>query len=548
MEHIFRTLRERALEVQLDPALPTGEATLSLVRDWHRTHADTLLNRQGAGVVNGTMMQWFHWYTPADGQHWNRLRQEAPALARAGITGLWLPPATKGIGGVHDVGYGIYDLFDLGEFDQKGTIATKYGTRNEYQAAVDACRRLGIQVYADAVLNHRMAADYEEEFEAIPFDPANRYHALGEPRRIRSWTGFNFPGRGATHSSMEWHWWHFDAVDYNSLDPGFRAIWRVREKDFDRNVDLEEGNFDYLMGCDLDINHPQVRGELKYWGEWVLDNVGVDGFRLDAIKHISSDFFSEWVQHLEDYAGRDLFFVGEYWTYNLQTLSWYLANTYGRMCLFDAPLHNNFHQASRSGGNYDMRRIFDGTLVRVAPTLAVTLVENHDTQPLQALESVVEAWFKPLAYAIILLRREGYPCIFHPDYYGAHYQDRGRDGNQYEIWLPSHRWILDRLLLARRRFAYGDQYDYLDHFNTIGWTRLGDADHPHAMAVLLSDGPPGSKWMEVGRPHARFRDLTGHIPEPIVTNEHGWAEWRCNGGSVSVWVEERGLQGVEIPG
>jgi alpha-amylase len=69
--------------------------------------------------------QWFHWYIPAEGEHWNRLRSEAPALANAGITGLWLPPANKGSGGANDVGYGSYDLFDLGEFDQKGTVRTE---------------------------------------------------------------------------------------------------------------------------------------------------------------------------------------------------------------------------------------------------------------------------------------------------------------------------------------------------------------------------------------------------------------------------------------
>lgn len=42
-----------------------------------------------------------------------------------------------------------------------------------------------------------------------------------------------------------------------------------------------------------------------------------------------------------------------------------------------------------------MRQIFDGTLVKDQPALAVTLVENHDSQPLQSLESVVESWFKP---------------------------------------------------------------------------------------------------------------------------------------------------------
>ena len=37
---------------------------------------------------------------------------------------------------------------------------------------------------------------------------------------------------------------------------------------------------------------------------------------------------------------------------------------------------------------------------------------------------------------------------------------------------------------------------------------------------------------------ARFRDITGHVTQPVLTNEHGWGEFRCNGGSVSVWVEE----------
>jgi alpha-amylase len=180
-----------------------------------------------------------------------------------------------------------------------------------------------------------------------------------------------------------------------------------------------------------------------------------------------------------------------------------------------------------------MRRILDGTLMQQQPSLAVTFVENHDSQPLQSLESVVESWFKPLAYAIILLRREGYPCVFYADYFGAHYNDKG-----HEIWMDTHRWLIDKLLHARKHYAYGPQYDYFDHWNTIGWTRLGDAEHPKAMAVLISDGPSGSKWMEVGKPNAIFHDLTEHIKEPVYTNAHGWGEFRCNGGSVSVWIEQ----------
>jgi alpha-amylase len=78
-----------------------------------------------------------------------------------------------------------------------------------------------------------------------------------------------------------------------------------------------------------------------------------------------------------------------------------------------------FHEASRQGRDYDMSQIFTGTLVEADPFHAVTLVANHDTQPLQALEAPVEAWFKPLAYALILLRENGVPSVFYPDLFGA---------------------------------------------------------------------------------------------------------------------------------
>ena len=90
---------------------------------------------------NGTMLQLFEWYLPADGSHYRRIQAEAAELGKAGITAVWLPPAYKGAAGTADVGYAVYDLYDLGEFDQKGGIPTKYGTRQEYLEAIKACRR-----------------------------------------------------------------------------------------------------------------------------------------------------------------------------------------------------------------------------------------------------------------------------------------------------------------------------------------------------------------------------------------------------------------------
>ncbi|MFM2304872.1 MAG: hypothetical protein RLZZ135_2284 [Cyanobacteriota bacterium] len=488
--------------------------------------------------VNGVMMQYFHWYLPPGGKLWNQLAKDATELAAAGFTALWLPPAYKGSNGGYDVGYAVYDLFDLGEFDQKGSKATKYGTKDEYVRAIEHAHAAGINIYADVVLNHRLGADAEEEFSATPLDPNNRYQPIDNYQKIEGWTHFTFPGRQGKYSKMEWHWWHFDAIDYNDNNRQQRAVYLIEGKTFDRNVDLEKGNFDYLMGCDLDMDHPEVLGELKYWGEWYLNTTKIDGLRLDAVKHIDARFFYNWLKDLNNYAQKDLFTVGEYWSYELSALEYFITETEGKIHLFDAPLHNNLHVASIHGQNYDLRQIFDNTLVRHQPTLAVTFVENHDSQPLQSLESVVESWFKPLAYALILLREGGYPCVFYGDYYGANYQDKGRDGQEYEIVLQSHRSIIDRLLQARRDYAYGKQYDYFDHANTVGWTRLGTPEHPTSMAVVMTNGTAGTKWMEVGKPDTTYIDLTGTVTSSIRTNQDGWGEFTCQGGSVSVWVPQ----------
>lgn len=94
-----------------------------------------------------TLIQYFEWYLPDDAGHWKRAAEDAAHLRQDGFTGVWLPPAYKGAQGVHDVGYGVYDLYDLGEFEQKGTIPTKYGTRDEYLAAIRALQKEGLQVF-----------------------------------------------------------------------------------------------------------------------------------------------------------------------------------------------------------------------------------------------------------------------------------------------------------------------------------------------------------------------------------------------------------------
>ncbi len=485
---------------------------------------------------NGVMMQYFHWYTPDDGSLWRQLKEKAAELAKAGVTALWLPPAYKGAQGAADTGYGVYDLFDLGEFDQKGSVRTKYGTREEYLEAIQAAQKEGIHVYADIVFNHKLGADEPEEFRATPYNPEDRREAIGDPQTIKAWTHFYFPGRKGRYSELHWHWWHFNAADHNVLDEEADAVYLFEDKNFDEDVDREKGNFDYLLGCNLDINNPDVQKELYYWGEWYLKTTGVDGFRFDAVKHVKSGFFLDWLEHLKKQSSRDLFVVGEYWSGESQALKDFIERTDGNMMLFDVMLHYRFAEAGAQKSDYDLRGIFEGTLVQDHPELAVTLVSNHDTQPLQALESRVAAWFKPLAYALILLRRDGYPCVFAADYYGAKYTDTNHNGEEEDVEMASHQWLIDKFLHARRNHAYGDQRDYFDEPGCVGWVRTGNEVHPKGMAVVLSNGEAGSKRMETISPDTAYVDITEHIKEEVVTDSEGWGTFPCPARSVSVWV------------
>ena len=509
---------------------------------WARVKRHLPQNATECGVsdTNDVMMQYFHWYLPDTGTLWTELTDIAPRLAAMGVTSVWLPPAGKGSAGALDVGYRAYDLFDLGEFDQKGSVRTKYGTRDEFIRACETCRGQGIRVYADAVFNHKMGGDAVESVRASRVNPDDRWQVTGDVQEIDVWTHFRFPGRNGKYSTMEWHWPHFQAVDQRTED-GYH-IYLFEGKQFDPNVDGEKGNFDFLMGCDVDVDHPEVVGELVYWGEWFVNLTGVDGFRFDAVKHIKPTFFRDWMHAVTERTGKELFGVGEYWSFDVDILSGFLEMTEFRITLFDAPLHQNFHVAGKAGHEYDLRRIFDNTLVARHPTHAVTLVENHDSQPLQALESVVEPWFKPLAYALILLRRDGYPSVFYADYFGAQYRDTGDDGNVHEIVMPSHRTLLDCFLGARHAHAYGEQHDYFDAATCVAWTRSGDDSHPGGVAVVMSNADAGSKLMRMPLPQAAYRDVTGHISAQVTTDDDGFAAFLCPAGAVSVWIPaaERG--------
>lgn len=258
----------------------------------------------------------------------------------------------------------------------------------------------------------------------------------------------------------------FSGIDCD-VATGKKGIFQIvgEGKTWSEGIDDENGNYDFLMFADIDFDHPEVVEEMKKWGIWVSQELHLDGMRLDAIKHINDQFIAHFLEAVRAKQGQQFYAVGEYWKNDKDSLDKYLSEVKYKIDLFDVPLHYHFFQASQKGRDYDLQELFNDTLVNDHPDLAVTFVDNHDSQKNSSLESQVKDWFKPLAYGLILLRKDGYPCIFYGDYYSIKRKQ------------SPHRPILDILLDARKKYAHGEQLDYFDHPNTIGFTRKGDEAH-----------------------------------------------------------------------
>lgn len=468
-------------------------------------------------MKNKTILQAFEWYLPEDCRFWNNTARDAQHIADLGFTDVWLPPAYKGHVGIYDVGYGVYDLYDLGEFNQKGGIPTKYGTKDEYLAAIRALQAAGLKVIGDIVMNHRMGGDDCEIATVTEVNPENHLEVIHQQKLARVRTVFTFPGRNGKYSTFTWNKNHFNGIDRNEL-LYTEGILKIQPHTWNLKVSREKGNYDYLMGCNADTKVDAVKEELKTWGKWYMDFTGLDGVRMDAVKHIGSDFMTEWIQDIRAHKGQDVFAVGEYWMNDTNELLSYLHDCQHCMTLFDVPLHYTFCGASKHRRKFNMTQILDNSLLSRMPEHAVTFVDNHDTEPKQALQSWVKRWFKPLAYALILLRDKGTPCVFFGDLYGLPKFGIGA--------VPK----LPLLVAARQEFAYGDQVDYFDHPNTIGWTR-GDS-----LAVVMSNGSAGWKDMKLGHPGQVFVDLLGNRKDEVVIDGNGIGHFTTKARRVSVWI------------
>ncbi len=309
-----------------------------------------------SGPGGGVMMQGFYWDVPAGGVWWNTVKSKLGTWANAGIQAVWLPPASKAQNGAYSMGYDPTDYFDLGEFNQNGTVETRFGSKTELISLINEAHNQDMLVYADIVLNHNSGGQLEY----------NQYTGSN------TWTDFSQVASGKfTRTQHDFHpnWVH-------SNDEG-------------------------LFGGFPDLCHdvPYVQdwlwkrsdGVSKYY----RDVIGFDGWRFDYVKGFAPWVVKEW----NNYTGG--FSVGELWDSNVDYLNWW-ANE-ANSSVFDFACYYKMNDAF-DGNNLSI--LYDDMMWKRNPYKAVTFVTNHDTDEIQN---------KVLAYAYILTH-EGYPTIFYKDY------------------------------------------------------------------------------------------------------------------------------------
>src|SRR6185437_2726356 len=142
--------------------------------------------------------------------------------------------------------------------------------------------------------------DEVEKIKVMRVNPDDRNEFISEPFFIEAFTKFTFPGRNKKYSEFIWDFRCFTGVDYAAdlKESGIFSIMNEYGSDWEEVIDTEKGNYDYLMYCDIEFRNPAVREELARWGKWYLETTGLDGFRLDAVKHMSVRFYNEWLDYM----------------------------------------------------------------------------------------------------------------------------------------------------------------------------------------------------------------------------------------------------------
>ncbi|WP_338496872.1 pullulanase-type alpha-1,6-glucosidase [Streptomyces sp. SJL17-4] len=259
-----------------------------------------------------------------------------------GTTAIWMAPIFKnrpvqGEGKDASAGYHGYWITDFTQVDPH------FGTNEDLEKLIEAAHRKGMKVFFDVITNHTAdTVDYAEQ--KYGYRPKGAYpylDASGRPFDDRDAIGkvdagsFPYTPVGSTEKAdTKVPAWLNDPTMYHNRGD---STWVGESAEYGDFVGLD----------DLWTERPEVvDGMRKIYEKWVRD-FKIDGFRIDTVKHVDLDFWTQWATALDAYAkkqGREDFFMfGEVYSADTAVTSPYV--TRGRL---DATLDFPFQDAARA--------------------------------------------------------------------------------------------------------------------------------------------------------------------------------------------------------
>ena len=383
-------------------------------------------------------------------------RGQAHAFKQAGFTAVWIPPVLKGASGGYSSGYDPFDDYDLGSKNGAGTIPTHFGTREQLERSCAMMRANGLDILVDVVDNHRAGDDGSYNFK---YNDA--YGVYGKGRFQKG------PG--------DFHWNSANIPqDPNVPDPAADYSFQ-----FGRDLAPVNGYGRYVFNGLIDA------------GDWMTKALDCQGYRLDDVKGISTDWLNPF---LNSKSMANKYAVGEYYDANRDTLNYWVQTSMQNRCsVFDFSLREQIKAMCSGGGYYDMAQLDHAGLAGINPGGAVTFVENHDTDGSSPVTQN-----KMLGYALILTT-EGYPCVY--------YKDWSTDAGCYGLQTPINNlvWIHEKLAAGGTQQRYKDSDVYA--FERTGGNHL---------LVGLNDNGASARTVTVATgfyPNTHLHDYTGHRPD-----------------------------------
>lgn len=424
---------------------------------------------------NRVMMQTFYWDVEPRGEWWNTITPKLTDWKANGVDRIWLPVATKGASGGFSMGYDPSDYFDFGEYEQHGTVKTRFGSRAELEALIAKAHETGLQVLADIVMGHNNGGGEEPN-----------------------------PYRGKNTYTL------FDATHGNASGKFNRNYECFHPNKYANN---DEGA-EFYPEQDLSLKVPYVQEWLWKKDESVAkyykNTMKFDGWRFDYVKSYGAWVVKEWLKEVGGFA------VGEYWDGNAQNLKKWVDES--NATAFDFACFYALEKALDS--QKDMHELITDShpmLRSLSAKKAVTFAANHDTEKDTNLGNVIAKDKKLMAYAYILTH-SGYPCIFYSDYESDEFKTK-----------------IQKLLLIHRSLAVGAEKFHLASNTEYVASRLGNDKSPGLVLFLNNSNTPAQRTITTHWKNKTLLDYTQNTTERFPTNNNGQVTLKVPANSYTVW-------------